>query len=975
MERRVFITNLEQQDIYNDHTTRQCHFPDLMSGGGFVIFTRRWFGWNPCMVSRVFVGWDAPFLDRAVDWWLERKDELTGVLVIVPTSQSGRRFRDKLTQKAGALLSPRVITPAWFLRTPDPDIAPDWLEHLLWHETLGTVGDWGAFPNLFPDPPDTSGDWARGLAGEFTRLRRRLQENGHTLASAARVLGQSADGNRWSDLAKLEVGFEKRLAAMKLRSRSRVLAGGVAIPEGLTGIVVAGVTEMPGLLERALESWNGTVTVLIGAPAEEAEHFSPLGLPLESWAERHQPWPDAPLGSVRLAADAGQQAAEAFQAVCEHGLPSDQVALGCADPEVSGAVARVFSSGGWPAFDPSSQPALEGLPRFLRTWSQWLESGRLTHARDLFALPECARLIGGKRASKTETLCRLMDQSMASSTADIQRILAGDAFRSEDHRAAAQDLLRALTALERHRSAFLNGAFPDALASLLESLGDPVRDTPEAEAIMAWLDQAAPLMERFSRGASFWLDLMLAEIPRPAPVPPEGRVIDVQGWLELFFEPGRHLVICGMNEGRVPATTAGDPWLGEGASKLLGLVHNSRRAARDAFLHFAMIEARRSGGRVDLICAKSGAGGDSLLPSRLLLTTHRDELPDRVSFLFREVQPPEAGLRWQADWKWQPGFRETKPRLSATSLRDWLACPFRFYLKHTAAMAKPEPERVEWNQRDFGNVAHAVLETWGRDPEARDFSKSEALEAWFSRELDSVVASWFGANPPLAVRIQTESLRQRLAWLARVQAHHRASGWQVIEVEHKFELAFGNHTVVAKIDRIDRNRHDGTLRVIDYKTGKVENVLRSHLRKITANSHRPAHLPEKTAAWFHTTEGSKPADYLWHNLQLPLYACAILDRDGLLPEPCYFTIGSTETEVAIDPWEDFGHEMLQAARDCAGWVVQQIAEGVFWPPAERVTYDDLAPLSGGRPIEECFEPPPHGPLPPNPAVASPETPG
>ena len=55
----------------------------------------------------------------------------------------------------------------------------------------------------------------------------------------------------------------------------------------------------------------------------------------------------------------------------------------------------------------------------------------------------------------------------------------------------------------------------------------------------------------------------------------DGRVIDVQGWLELFYEPGKHLVLCGMNEGMVPARNAGDPWLGEAAGKQLGLIVNA----------------------------------------------------------------------------------------------------------------------------------------------------------------------------------------------------------------------------------------------------------------------------------------------------------------------------------------------------------------------------------------------------------------
>jgi hypothetical protein len=468
------------------------------------------------------------------------------------------------------------------------------------------------------------------------------------------------------------------------------------------------------------------------------------------------------------------------------------------------------------------------------------------------------------------------------------------------------------------------------------------------------LDEAGPLIDGINRSATFWLDLLLKEIPRPAPVPPDGRVIDVLGWLELFFEPGRQLVICGMNEGRVPSTSAGDPWLGEAASRLLGIVHNSQRAARDAYLHLAMIMARRHGGRVDLICAKSGSGGEPLLPSRLLLAAERADLPQRVAFLFQEVQPPEAGLRWQADWLWQPAPRQIPERLHVTSLRDWLACPFRFHLKHSLAMQQPEPDRVEWNNRDFGNVAHAVLETWGLDEEARALNKTEALEAWFSAELDKVVAAWFGERRPLAIRVQTESLRRRLGWLARVQAIHSAEGWETIHVEHKFEIPIGRSTVVARIDRIDRHRGDGRLRVIDYKTGNVEDVAREHRRKLTARSEIPSHLPAGCPAYYQAAERGKAADFRWVNLQLPLYALAIQHREGAIPEPCYFKIGSTEAGVDLVSWQDFSEADLHAARQCAEWVVDQIEAGTFWPPAETVTYDDFAALTGGRRIEDCF---------------------
>ena len=98
----------------------------------------------------------------------------------------------------------------------------------------------------------------------------------------------------------------------------------------------------------------------------------------------------------------------------------------------------------------------------------------------------------------------------------------------------------------------------------------------------------------------------------------------------------------------------------------------------------------------------------------------------------------------------------------------------------------------------------------------------------------------------------------------------------------------------------------------------------------------------------------KSADFLWHNLQLPLYAAALVKRGETLPTPCYFTLRSTEAEVAIHEWPGFEMADLDAAQACADWVAGQIAAGVFWPPAEKVTYDDYAVLAAGRTFEEMF---------------------
>ena len=209
-----------------------------------------------------------------------------------------------------------------------------------------------------------------------------------------------------------------------------------------------------------------------------------------------------------------------------------------------------------------------------------------------------------------------------------------------------------------------------------------------------WLDATAPVAGLVKRDVVFWLDLLLASLGSVGEVAPEDRVLDVLGWVELLFEPGAHLVVCGMNEGMVPARESTDAWLPEGTRRVLGLSHGETRAARDAYLLTAMLKAREAEGRVDLLLAKASGSGDALLPSRLLLAAEGKELARRVQLLFREVEPPDSGLAWtlEEEWQWRPRVEEPREKLSVTAFSDYLACPFRFYLKQVLRMGQT-PER------------------------------------------------------------------------------------------------------------------------------------------------------------------------------------------------------------------------------------------------------------------------------------------
>ena len=107
----------------------------------------------PPMVEREFLGWDRPFLTKAVAWLAERRDELPGMLVVVPTAQSGRRLREALAEAAGAVLSPKIATPGSFLQSRDDEAAADWMDQVAWVEVLESVADGRNTRRCFPNRP------------------------------------------------------------------------------------------------------------------------------------------------------------------------------------------------------------------------------------------------------------------------------------------------------------------------------------------------------------------------------------------------------------------------------------------------------------------------------------------------------------------------------------------------------------------------------------------------------------------------------------------------------------------------------------------------------------------------------------------------------------------------------------------------------------------------------------------------------
>ncbi len=879
----------------------------------------------------------------AKDWTGSGPLDLNGVLVIVPTRQSGRRLREALAEHAAergsAVFAPRVMLPEDLIApttggTPLPPASR--LEtQLAWAEVLGAA-DLEDFRAVFPiDPPARNFAWATRLGAQLQRLQAALGENGLRLRDVVRRAGDGLpETERWTQLAELERQCDKVLTTCgrcEAQAARIEFARAPVPPAGITRIVLLAAPDPLPIAVAVLTELARKlpVDVVVFGPAGEEELFDEWGRPREAaWSRR-------PLGltdfssQVRLCADAAEQAARVVELARSYGEPEGLLVVGVADAEVAPALENGLRGADVAVFNPEGRPRKrDGLHTLLTTLAALVREPDFDAMQALARCPDFMAWVAtraGGGFSPAAMLKELDDLHARHLPATVAAALSHTAQRP-----AARAALEVATDL---RGQLTTGEFPGNVSAVLGQIfgaqkvsGDSLL-AGSAEAWMEVLRAIAGARQNFPRlKTTEWWELALAQFGEILRFEQHPAVaVDLLGWLELLWEDAPHLVVTGLNDGRVPEAVAGDAFLPEALRARLGLKTNEARFARDAYLLAALASSRAGAGRLDLLVGKVSAAGDPLRPSRLLLQCEEAELPQRVAALFRPVEAARPGLPWRRAWKLTPPAVPPLTRVSVTAFRDYLRCPFRFHLKHGLKMETVDPFKSELDAFDFGTLCHAALEAMGREPALRDCTDAVVLREFLVGQVDRRARERYGVELTLPLIVQLESARQRLARAAEVQAEQRAAGWVVEHVERKFELALGAITVSGKIDRVERHAGTGAVRVIDYKTSdKGVSPPTAHVRS--------ARREETAPDWARFTLGGK--ELVWTDLQLPLYLEALAGEFGVATGAGYFNLPKAVGETALVLWEDYDAAWRTAARRCAEGVAAGVTAGIFWPPAE-----------------------------------------
>jgi hypothetical protein len=128
----------------------------------------------------------------------------------------------------------------------------------------------------------------------------------------------------------------------------------------------------------------------------------------------------------------------------------------------------------------------------------------------------------------------------------------------------------------------------------------------------------------------------------------------------------------------------------------LGRETNAERRARDADLRPALAAyGRGAGGRLQVLVGKTSGAADPLRPARRRLPGVNGQRLGRVRWLWREVAAGRPTRPWARAWRLRPRDVPAPANVSVTVLRDWLAGPFRLWLRHALRRERVDPAKDE----------------------------------------------------------------------------------------------------------------------------------------------------------------------------------------------------------------------------------------------------------------------------------------
>lgn len=934
--------------------TKQRKFPffqagraNSVDGGGVPTFTTR------MEISHTGLGWSRPFPVALAAHLKERfgvGGAYDGVLLWVPSSRFGRHVLAELfIGEHEALHPPLLMTPDQYRqkwRDSMEGLATDPERLLAWRTAMERIPR-ERLEGLFPGVARNGGRKVPfELAVQLVRLQEELAEMEWTMAAVARKA--SEDVGRWEVLAELEAQYHSLLEGRQRRDPNRAMKAAHQLPDEVLScdrLLIAGVHNLT-LRQRRLVGDMAQAGLMVEAvwplPEEALGTLDAWGCPDPAhWLEAEIP-DELLQASLVKVADPMPAIRSTIQLAQAYADPIDALSLAACEEEVRDLLIEVAAVEGVSLYNPEGETLEQSdIGRCVLRCLSWRQAQAF---EDLEALLEHALF---------QTWCQRREIDSRQAQRDLDELRGEHLF---DHFPAIVDpSLRPLESIRRIRAlvtemeASLFSGFADGFLVGIWRLLNSLEEGHEGPMGADLHGLVEDLHEVFGRSLEpgDGQDLV-RHLMRVRRVYPERRMEErpVSGWLEAPWETAPHLVLLGVPDRAVPGSDGQSPFVTPGLKRDLGMPGAAEEAALHALRLRILLESRLRSGCLQIMLYYRTLDESPVLPSRFLFNTRVGNTVARATLLMQDRgQPvPVPAARFGACLK----LPEPRPRehISVSALNAYLRNPFGYYLSSHLKWKPFEELPRELDALRFGEIAHTVLDETGRIAQDDPFMGEEALKGHLLERLDAVVRQQLGSSLSVAVRIQIESLRQRLRHAAPVIAECLGAGWRIEATEWAFpddgSVHIGSMRLSGRIDLILRHELDDAYLLIDYKTSDTALAAEKAHLVGTRTVSEDAFLPER---YFPVGNQTRR----WINLQLPLYVQAFRRSRGHLAQCGYINLAKAVSDIGLSKWT-ITEEELASAVACAEAIVASIQAGKFPHEAKGQDRDPFLPWLGNDPF-------------------------
>lgn len=319
--------------------------------------------------------------------------------------------------------------------------------------------------------------------------------------------------------------------------------------------------------------------------------------------------------------------------------------------------------------------------------------------------------------------------------------------------------------------------------------------------------------------------------------------MQVMGVLETRNLDFRHLVLLSVNEGQLPKSGGDSSFIPYNLRKAFGMTTIEHKIAVYAYYFYRLLQRAE---RITLMYNTSSDGLNRGEWSRFMLQ-FLIEWPHPITRQFLEAgqspqgtspitveKTPDVMRRMQSlfDVRANP-----KAKFSPSALNYYLDCPLKFYYRYVAGLSAPDEVSAEIDSATFGSIFHYAAEHIYKDLTTHGkVINKEALETLLRNEvkLQDYVDTAFKKlffNVPQNEKPEYNGVQLiNSAVIARylkqlLQNDLRYAPFTFIasemEVDEPIDIQTPKGVIKSRIggiiDRMDSK--DGTLRIVDYKTG------------------------------------------------------------------------------------------------------------------------------------------------------------